>query len=74
MRKKTPLISYLGATAAFGIVLMQAGKMTKKYGQPMFPKKKSGGFSLGKLNGLIDKALPLFEKFRKKPETTPNLQ
>ena len=34
------LIAYLGAAATMGIVISKAGKMTKKYGQPIKEKKK----------------------------------
>ena len=34
------MIAYLGAAATMGIVLSQANKMTKKYGQPLKEKKK----------------------------------
>lgn len=33
--KKGYFIAYLGATATMGIVLSQAGRMAKKYGQPL---------------------------------------
>ena len=38
--KKGCFIAYLGAAATMGIVLSQATKMTKKYGQPLKEKKK----------------------------------
>lgn len=38
--KKQPLIAYLGATAACIGVLCCATKNAKKYGQPIYPKKK----------------------------------
>ena len=39
--KKGYFIAYLGAVASIGIVLLNAGKMTKKYGQPLKEKKKT---------------------------------
>lgn len=39
--KKGYLIAYLGAAATMGIALSQAGKMAKKYGQPLKAKKKA---------------------------------
>lgn len=38
--KKGYFIAYLGAITTLGIVLSKANKMTKKYGQPLKPKKK----------------------------------
>ena len=38
--KKGYLIAYLGAAATMGVVLTNAGKMAKKYGQPLKEKKK----------------------------------
>ena len=38
--KKGYFIAYLGAAATMGIVLSKAGKMAKKYGQPIKEKKK----------------------------------
>ena len=38
--KKGYFITYLGAVATMGIVLSNATKMTKKYGQPLKAKKK----------------------------------
>lgn len=39
--KKGYFIAYLGAAATMGIILIKAGKMTKKYGQPLKEKKKT---------------------------------
>ncbi len=52
--KKGSFIAYLGAVTTMGIVLAKAGKMTKKYGQPMFPKKK---ISLEKIGNVVNKVL-----------------
>ncbi len=38
--KKGYLIAYLGAATTMGVVLAKAGKMAKKYGQPLKEKKK----------------------------------
>ena len=38
--KKDYLIAYLGAATTMGVVLAKAGKMAKKYGQPLKEKKK----------------------------------
>lgn len=38
--KKGYFIAYLGAAATMGIVISKAGKMAKKYGQPLKKKKK----------------------------------
>ena len=38
--KKGYFIAYLGAAATMGIVFSKAGKMAKKYGQPLKNKKK----------------------------------
>ena len=38
--KKGYLIAYLGAAATIGIFISKAGKMAKKYGQPLKEKKK----------------------------------
>lgn len=46
--KKGYFIAYLGAAATMGIVLSQAGKMTKKYGQPLKVKKKASPEKLAK--------------------------
>ena len=46
--KKGYLIAYLGAATTMGIVLSQAGKMTKKYGQPLKAKKKTSPEKLAK--------------------------
>ncbi len=46
--KKGYFIAYLGAAATMGIVLSQAGKMTKKYGQPLKAKKKASPEKLAK--------------------------
>ena len=46
--KKGYFIAYLGATATMGVVLSQAGKMTKKYGQPLKEKKKISPEKLAK--------------------------
>lgn len=60
--KKGYFISYLGAVATMGIVLSQAGKMTKKYGQPLKEKKKMSVDKLAKtaekgVNLLFDKVI-----------------
>ena len=39
--KKGYFIAYLGAVATMGIVFSKAGKMVKKYGQPLKEKKKT---------------------------------
>ncbi len=58
--KKGYFISYLGAVATMGIVLSQAGKMTKKYGQPLKEKKK---MSVDKLTKTAEKGVNLlFDK------------
>ena len=46
--KKGYFIAYLGAAATMGIVLSKAGKMTKKYGQPLKDKKKISPEKLAK--------------------------
>ena len=46
--KKDYFIAYLGAAATMGIVLSKAGKMTKKYGQPLKEKKKVSPEKLAK--------------------------
>ena len=46
--KKGYLIAYLGAAATMGIILTKAGKMTKKYGQPLKSKKKASPEKLAK--------------------------
>ena len=46
--KKGYFIAYLGAAATMGIVLSKAGKMTKKYGQPLKEKKKISPEKLAK--------------------------
>ena len=46
--KKGYFIAYLGAAATMGIVLSKAGKMTKKYGQPLKEKKKVSPEKLAK--------------------------
>lgn len=46
--KKGYLIAYLGAATTMGIVLSQAGKMTKKYGQPLKAKKKASPEKIAK--------------------------
>lgn len=60
--KKGYLISYIGAAATMGIVLSKAGKMTKKYGQPLKEKKKMSVDKLAKtaekgVNLLFDKVI-----------------
>ncbi len=52
--KKGYFIAYLGAATTMGIVLAKAGKMTKKYGQPIAPKKK---LSLEKAGNIANKVL-----------------
>ena len=46
--KKGYFIAYLGAAATIGIVFSKAGKMTKKYGQPLKNKKKVSPEKLAK--------------------------
>lgn len=46
--KKGYLISYIGAAATMGIVLSKAGKMAKKYGQPLKEKKRASPEKLAK--------------------------
>lgn len=46
--KKGYLISYIGTAATTGIVLSKAGKMAKKYGQPLKEKKKASPEKLAK--------------------------
>ena len=54
------LIAYLGSAAIMGIVLSKAGKMTKKYGQPIKEKKK---ISVDKLSKIAEKGVNLlFDK------------
>ena len=56
------LIAYLGAAATMGIVISKAGKMTKKYGQPIKEKKKISVDKVAKtaeksINFLFDKVI-----------------
>ncbi len=46
--KKDYFIAYLGAAATMGIVFSKAGKMAKKYGQPIKEKKKASPEKLAK--------------------------
>lgn len=46
--KKGYLIAYFGAAATMGVVLAKAGKMSKKYGQPLKEKKKASPEKLAK--------------------------
>lgn len=46
--KKDYLIAYLGAVTTMGIVISKAGKMAKKYGQPLKEKKKLSPEKLAK--------------------------
>ena len=46
--KKGYFIAYLGAAATMGIVISKAGKMAKKYGQPLKQKKKISPEKLAK--------------------------
>lgn len=46
--KKGYFIAYLGAATTMGIVLSRAGKMAKKYGQPLKVKKKASPEKLAK--------------------------
>lgn len=46
--KKGYLIAYLGAATTMGVVLAKAGKMAKKYGQPLKEKKKASPEKLAK--------------------------
>lgn len=57
--KKGYLISYIGAAATMGIVLSKAGKMTKKYGQPLKEKKK---MSVDKLAKTAEKGVDFIAK------------
>ncbi len=57
--KKGYFIAYLGAAATMGIVLSKAGKMTKKYGQPLKNKKK---ISPEKLAQPIEKCIDFVAK------------
>ena len=57
--KKGYFIAYLGAVTTMGIVLSQAGKMTKKYGQHLKAKKKT---SPEKLTKTAEKGLDFFAK------------
>ncbi len=56
------LIAYVGAAATMGIVLSKAGRMTKKYGQPIKEKKKLSVDKVAKtaekgVNLLFDKVI-----------------
>lgn len=54
------LIAYLGAATTMGIILSKAGKMTKKYGQPIKEKKK---LSVDKIAKIAEKGVNLlFDK------------
>lgn len=57
--KKGYLIAYLGATTTMGVVLAKAGKMAKKYGQPLKEKKKA---SLEKLAKTAEKGIDFVTK------------
>ena len=46
--KKDYLIAYLGAATTMGIVISKAGKMAKKYGQPLKEKKQLSPEKLAK--------------------------
>lgn len=46
--KKGYLIAYLGAATTMSVVLAKAGKMAKKYGQPLKEKKKASPEKLAK--------------------------
>lgn len=46
--KKGYFIAYLGAVTTMGIILKKAGKMAKKYGQPLKEKKKVSPEKLAK--------------------------
>ena len=46
--KKGYLIAYLGTATTMGVVLAKAGKMAKKYGQPLKEKKKASPEKLAK--------------------------
>lgn len=46
--KKGYFVAYLGAVATMGIVISKAGKMAKKYGQPLKEKKKIAPEKLAK--------------------------
>ena len=54
------LIASLGAATTMGIILSKAGKMTKKYGQPIKEKKK---LSVDKIAKIAEKGVNLlFDK------------
>ncbi len=54
------LIAYLGAATTMAIILSKAGKMTKKYGQPIKEKKK---LSVDKIAKIAEKGVNLlFDK------------
>ena len=58
--KKGYFITYLGVAATMGIILSKAGKMTKKYGQPIKEKKK---LSVDKIAKIAEKGVNLlFDK------------
>lgn len=58
--KNGHLIAYLGAATTMGIILSKAGKMTKKYGQPIKKKKK---LSVDKIAKIAEKGVNLlFDK------------
>ena len=57
--KKGYFIAYLGAAATMGIVLSQATKMTKKYGQPLKEKKKLAPEKIAKVT---DKGIDFITK------------
>lgn len=46
--KKGYFIAYLGAAVTMGIIFSKAGKMAKKYGQPIKEKKKTSPEKLAK--------------------------
>ncbi len=50
--KKAHFITYVGAVATFATVLGYTNKLIKKYGQPIFPKKK---LSLEKIGNIVNK-------------------
>ncbi len=56
--KKGYFAAYLGGAATMGIVLANAGKMAKKYGQDIYPIKK---ISLDKLSNIANTVLDKIE-------------
>ena len=61
--KKGYFISYLSGALAFGTALLVAGKTAKKYGQPVYGKKK---LTLTGVANLIDSAVNMIEEIKPK--------